>query len=193
MPRSVRALLPLAACAVALAGCGGKGSSAPDAGGSAGSSQGTPQQPSQSQEADPLALPASVPVTADGPANQAQERVIRGWLQAVRAGRIAAAAAYWAVPAIVQNGSPVLELASRADVRAFNNALPCGAVLTKAGSARGGFTITTVRLTDRKGGACGGVGARVRTAIRVRGGRIVEWYALPDTAVAVPQAQAPTV
>jgi hypothetical protein len=117
---------------------------------------------------------------ADAPADPAQTRVIRAWLRALRAGDVAGAASYWAVPSRAQNGTPVLTLRSRRDTRAFNFALPCGAVLTQAGGARG-YTVTTVRLTRRPHADCGaGTGGSARNAIRVRDGRIVEWYRLPD-------------
>jgi len=129
---------------------------------------------------DPLRLPAGVPVTASRVADPAQANVIRAWAAALRSGDIAAANALWAAPAKVQNGTPVLVLSSRAAIGLFNGSLPCGSVVTSAGGAAGGFTIATVRLTRRRGARCDAAGATARTAIRVRGGKIVEWYRLPD-------------
>ena len=107
--------------------------------------------------------------------------MIRAWADALRRGDVAAASARWAVPAKVQNGTPVIELRSRAAVRLFNASLPCGALVTGSAAAPRGYTIVTVRLTRRRGGDCGsGAGASARTAIRVRGGGIVEWYRLPE-------------
>jgi len=99
----------------------------------------------------------------------------------LRAGNLARAASFWGVPARIQNGTPVLRLSTRADVRSFNASLSCGAVLTGAGAADG-FTIATFRLTERRGGGqCGsGVGHSAQTAVLVRGARIVGWYRLPD-------------
>lgn len=97
---------------------------------------------------------------------------------------MARAASFWALPAKIQNGTPVLSLDTRSDLLVFNDSLPCGAVLTGAGAARG-FTIATFRLTERRFGHCGsGVGQRAQTAVLVRGGRIVGWYRLPDVAPA---------
>ena len=63
---------------------------------------------------------------------------------------------------------------------AINQALPCGAVPIKLGSA-GAFTIVTFRLVERTGGDCSSAaGAKARTAIRVADGHIREWYRLPD-------------
>jgi hypothetical protein len=135
---------------------------------------------SQAPARDPLALPAGVPRSPTGPADAGATRTIRGWAQALRVGDVARAASYWGVPARIQNGTPVLRLGTRVDLRTFNESLTCGAVLTGAGAARG-FTIATFRLTQRRGGDCGGgVGQSARTALVVRGGRIVGWYRLPD-------------
>jgi hypothetical protein len=115
--------------------------------------------------------------------------VIRAWSGALRAGDVAAATALWAVPSKVQNGTPVLELRTRRHVRVFNASLPCGSVVTGTGSAPHDFTITTFRLVQRKGARCdAAAGASARSAILVRGGKIVEWYRLPDDPDA-PRAQ----
>jgi hypothetical protein len=107
-------------------------------------------------------------------------RTIRGWAQALRGGNVARAASFWALPAKIQNGTPVLRLNSRNDLLVFNDSLPCGAVLTGAGGANG-FTIATFRLTERRFGQCGsGAGQSAQTAVLVRGGKIVGWYRLPD-------------
>jgi limonene-1,2-epoxide hydrolase len=173
---SARLHLCAALCAVGLAACGG--------------SAGTPNQ-AQDQPAgpaatappaarSPLELPQRVPLKPTGAAVEAQAAVVRAWSKALRAGDVTGASALWAIPAKVQNGTPVLTLSSRAEVLAFNATLPCGSIVTAAGAASG-YTITTFRLTDRKGGACdAAAGATARTAIRVRDGKIVEWYRLPD-------------
>ena len=46
-------------------------------------------------------------------------RVIRGWVDSLRAGHVNAAASYFAVPSIIQNDSPLIKLTSVAQVRAF--------------------------------------------------------------------------
>jgi hypothetical protein len=140
---------------------------------------------------DPLALPAGVPRTATGPADAIATKTIRAWAQALGRGDVTRAVSYWAVPAKIQNATPVLTLSSRADLRLFNGSLACGAVLTGAGSARG-YTIATFRLTERPGGNCGsGTGHSARTAILVRGGRITGWYRLPDPGTAPPDSGTP--
>jgi hypothetical protein len=160
------------------------------AGGCGGGSKATPAATAPTAAApppaarDPLALPAGVPRSADGPADGGATRTIRRWTNALRAGRIDRAAGLWGSPAKVQNGTPVITLRTSDDVLLFNDSLSCGAVLTSTGGARG-YTIATFRLTERPGGQCGsGVGQLARTAIRVRDGRIVAWYRLPETAPA---------
>jgi hypothetical protein len=141
----------------------------------------TPAAPRpQAPASDPLALPAGIPRSATGPADAGAARTIRRWARALQGGDVARAVSYWALPAKIQNGTPVLTLRSRQDLRLFNGSLACGAVLTGAGAARG-YTIATFRLTERPGGDCGGgTGQTARTAVLVRGGRIAAWYRLPD-------------
>ena len=166
--------------------CGGGGDEKPAAPKTA-----PPAPRAQAPAEDPLALPAGVPRTETGPADAAASRTIRRWAQALQRGDVARAVSYWAAPAQVQNGTPVLTLRSREDLRLFNGSLACGAELTAAGSA-GGYTIATFRLTERPGGNCGaGTGHSARTAVRVRDGRIAGWYRLPDAGTEPSEPGAP--
>lgn len=180
-------LLPLGAlCAAVLAACGGPA----DGGGSAARTERALRSPAPRS---PLDLPRGIPLRSSGArADPAQTKVIRAWSDALRGGDIAAASARWAVPSKAQNGTPVITLGSRAAIRVFNSSLSCGALVTASAAAPGGFTIVTVRLTRRRGADCGaGAGAIARTAIRVRAGKIVEWYRLPDDP-SKPQEPSPT-
>lgn len=173
----LRATVAAVLSALLLEACGGGAHNTP------APTTTAPAPPKATPTPGPLALPAEVPRNSTGPADAVATRTIRGWARALRAGDLARATSFWAVPAKIQNGTPVLTLRSRADVRIFNGSLTCGAVLTGAGAARAGFTIATFRLTERRGGhgLCGkGVGHRAQTAVRVRGGQIVGWYRLPD-------------
>jgi len=162
--------------AVALPACAGSGNGDD---GAARTARTVPQSPVPRRALD---LPRGVPLRSSGaPADPAQAKVIRDWTDALRGGDVRAASALWTIPSKVQNGTPVIELSSRAAVRLFQASLPCGARVTESAGAPRGFTIVTLRLTQRRGGDCGsGAGSRARTAIRVRDGKIVEWYRLPD-------------
>ena len=111
-------------------------------------------------------------------------RVIRGWANALRAGRVKEAAGFFAVPALVLDGTnPRRELPDKAAVREFNRGLPCGAELVEAVRGQGKFVIATFRLTNRTGpGAQPGcsVGALAATAILIEKAHIVQWLREPD-------------
>ena len=157
-------LIALALSAVLASSCGGGG----DGGG------------------DPSAVP--------GGADPGAVLVIEGWADDLRVGEVEAAADYWEIPSIAQNGTPPLELTSRDEVIAFNEALPCGAELIRA-ETQGEFTVATFELTERPGaGQCGpGVGETARTAFVIEGGKIVEWRRAADEAPLEPPAEGPIV
>jgi hypothetical protein len=106
--------------------------------------------------------------------------VIRNWSQALDAGDLDKAASYFALPAIVQNGTPPVRITTRAQARLFNALLPCGARLV-ATEGHGAYTYARFVLTNRVGGDCGtGIGAMAATAFLIRHGKIVEWQRLPN-------------
>lgn len=180
-----RAHAPALLCvgALALGGCGGGG--ADDAGGNAATAttpaQEAPQHAPPEVPGGSLAIPPEVPFKATRAGDPEAIKVIRLWTDALRRSDVDRAAALWAVPSKVQNGTPVLTLDTAADVRLFNDSLSCGSRLVSALGGANGFTIAVVRLTNRPGADCGtGAGNDARTAILVRGDKIVEWYRLPD-------------
>jgi hypothetical protein len=136
-----------------------------------------------------LALPKGVPDRATGPADRASARVIRRWLAALNRGDVERAAHFFALPSKFQNfGTPVLTVDSEQERIAINLSLTCGAKAVQTGGA-GRFTIVTFRLIERRGGDCGqGTGGTARGAIRVAGGKIREWYRLPDRPGGQPHA-----
>jgi hypothetical protein len=152
-------------CALALAACGG----AEDEEGSGG---------------------AEIP----GGADPEQARVIEEWSTALREGDVEAAADHFEIPSVAQNGTPPLELDSRADVVAFNDALPCGAELIRA-EEHGGYTLATFELTERRGGGeCGaGVGTEARAAFLIEDGLIVEWIRAAGDSAPERPAEGPVI
>lgn len=191
MPRRP-ALLVLAALGLVLpGGCGSSSSatSTPAAATTAAAApaappQSTPSPQSPSAPAVPKELlpPAGVPRRPDGrPADAVSARVIRKWLSALRAGDIARAARFFALPAKVQNATPVITLRSAADREAFNDSFPCGARATRLEHGSGGYTIVEFVLTERVDGDCmGAAGGTARSAIRVVRGHITDWYRLDE-------------
>ena len=110
-----------------------------------------------------------------GNADPGDVRVIDGWSDALRAGDVDAAAGFFALPSVAENG-PLLRIRNRDDARLFNSSLPCGAVLVRAES-EGEFTTATFRLTERPGpGICGpGTGQDAQTSFVIEDGKIAEW------------------
>src|SRR6476620_10692501 len=164
------AVLGAVAAALATAGCGG-GSDKPAS------------TPTGSTGGQSTAPPPNFPALEETgrPADPAAVRVIRGWTDAQRASDVDRATSYFALPAVVQNGSPPEQLPSRAAARDFNASLPCGAVLLRTSAAtQPGFTVATFRLVDRPGQRCDGTGNQARTAFGVRAGKIQAWVRISD-------------
>lgn len=120
--------------------------------------------------------------TIPGGADPAAVRVIKGWVDELRAGDVIAASHRFALPSVVQNGTPPIQLTNLRQVEAFNSSLPCGARLTAA-TTSGKYTIATFVLTERPGvGECGnGVGDSAKTAFVIHDGLITEWRRVVDT------------
>ena len=113
-----------------------------------------------------------------GKPTPAEVATIRGWADALRAGHIAAAARFFAVPALVADGTnPLRRLKNRNAVRRFNRALPCGAKLQHTQRGESSFVIARFKLTERKGSAgCGtGVGQSAYTAFLIENRHILQW------------------
>ena len=114
--------------------------------------------------------------TVPGSADAGDVAVIEGWAQALKRGDVDAAASYFAIPSVAENGGPPVRIRSLEEARAFNALLPCGAYVIRAQSI-GRFTTATFRLTERPGpGTCGaGVAATAQTSFVIQDGRIVQW------------------
>jgi limonene-1,2-epoxide hydrolase len=111
-----------------------------------------------------------------GDADPADVHVIDAWVTALRHGDVDAAAGYFAIPSVAENGPTLVHIRSVDDARLFNESLPCGARLVRAETA-GAFTTATFRLTERPGpGICGpGTGGIAKTSFVIRDGKIAEW------------------
>jgi limonene-1,2-epoxide hydrolase len=125
---------------------------------------------------------SNTPATTDsahrvaGDANPADVHVIDAWVTALRHGDVDAAAGYFAIPSVAENGPVLLRIHNLDDARSFNESLPCGARLIRAETA-GAFTTATFRLTERPGpGICGpGAGGVAKTSFVIRDGKIAQW------------------
>ena len=161
-------MLPPLALTVALAACGS-------------SADPTVERVPSSTRTGPGSQPPSGPDLPKNtrPADPAAARVVRGWTDAQRASDIERASSYFALPSVVQNGTPPRQLRTRADVRTFNSSLPCGARVLKV-YAFERFTVVSFRLTNRPGARCDGIGHQAATAFLVRGGKITAWLRIAD-------------
>ncbi len=150
-------LLCLGLIALPIAGCGGGG----DGASSNGATVSTPNQ-------------GPAPKVA-GDASSGDIRVINGWVTTLRHGDVDAAARYFAIPSVAENGV-LIHIRSLDDARHFNESLPCGARLIRAETV-GDFTTATFHLTERPGpGLCGnGTGQTAQTSFVIRDGKIAEW------------------
>jgi hypothetical protein len=109
--------------------------------------------------------------------------VIRGWADALRAGRVNAASRFFAIPALVADGTnPKRSLQGLDAVRQFNRGLPCGAKLLNTKRGQDSFVVATFVLTERPGpGECGtGVDQRVATIFLIEKHHIVQWLRAED-------------
>lgn len=184
--------LAVSLLALAAAGCGDDGSTsgAAGSGGAKGSGGGaTPGGPGSAPKR---------PKGSGGSGSQSRSvkpavsRVIRAWSEALRRGDVKRAASYFAIPSVVQNGTPPLRLESPAETLAFNLSLPCGARL-KDTRRTGRYTVATFMLTERPGGDCGtGTGGEAATAFVITGGKIREWRRVPAPSEPPPGGGAPS-
>ena len=126
----------------------------------------------------PLAAVGALACAGCGSA--ADINIIREWSHALSAGDLDKAASYFALPAIIENGTPPVRVTSRAQAREFNQLLPCGAQLI-ATARHGAYIYAKFRLTNRLGGDCGtGTGATAATLFLIRNGKIAEWLRVPN-------------
>jgi uncharacterized protein YceK len=124
---------------------------------------------------------SAVPVGQDGPAAAPAElAVVRRWAAALQAGNLQAAAGYFHLPSLFDDGAgSVVIIHTLPEAEVVNATLTCGAKVISA-FRQGRFINVLFRLTERagRGGgpACGsGVGLSARTIFLIRDGQIVRW------------------
>jgi hypothetical protein len=165
---------------LALAGCGSSDRFALK---TPRTAAGTPTVEANGQLVAPGATPTPT-ATPREPVTRREERVIRAWAAALRRGHVAQAARAFALPVLVANGDAPRELRTRAQAKAFNRSLPCGAIVVRLDRTVNHFVVTTFRLVERPGprpGPCGtGVGHLARTAFLIRHGHITRWVRVAD-------------
>jgi hypothetical protein len=111
-----------------------------------------------------------------GGADPDQVGVIDEWATTLDRGDVEAAARFFAIPSVAENGPALIRIRDVEDARSFNASLPCGAELTRAES-QGDFVVATFLLGERPGpGTCGtGTGTTAQAAFVIEDGEIVEW------------------
>ena len=107
--------------------------------------------------------------------------IVRAWSKALDAGDNDAAADLFAPNAQVVQGSVVTRLRTHADAIVWNAGLPCSGKIV-ALSTSGATVTATFLLGDRPTSACDGPGHRATAVFRIRGGKIVLWHQVPETA-----------
>jgi hypothetical protein len=122
-----------------------------------------------------------------GKPTQQEVSVIRGWANALRAGHVNQAAAFFALPALIADGtSPKRRVADRNEIRDFNRGLPCGAKLLETKRGADSFVVATFKLTERPGprpAPCGdGTGGLAAVIFLVERHHIVQWLRAADPA-----------
>jgi cytochrome c oxidase assembly factor CtaG len=128
-----------------------------------------------------LALAAVLLVGCGGGEERSDEKVIRGWVEAVSEGRYERAADYFAPNAVVEQGRE-FRLRDREAAIFFNRTLPCRATLTEV-EERGEATLGRFRLREGPDGQCGqGAGDSAEVRFVIREGLIREWRQLPERA-----------
>jgi hypothetical protein len=105
--------------------------------------------------------------------------VVAGWADAVARGDADRATGYFALPAVIEQGS-AFRLTTRAQIRLFNAGLPCSAKLLSL-RREGRYVVAGFRLGPRKGFECAAAGEVAEVALVFKGRRFAEWRQIPES------------
>jgi len=128
--------------------------------------------PEASGTATPTATPEGKPVTS------AEKRVIKGWSDTLRSGRVARAARYFSVPSRVSDAQlGDLFLGTPGEIEKFNRDLECATKLVRTRRGAEGFVVGIFMQTERKGQKSCGVNKGLPTAVafQIRKEHIQQW------------------
>lgn len=116
------------------------------------------------------------------PGEPPEAAAIRGWSEALNAGKFDRAAAFFARDAIVEQGQPI-RLPDRSAAVAFNKSLPCRAVVTDV-EDKGKSIVAAFRLRPGPSGAKRVCDSNARVRFKFSGNKFIEWRQLaePDAA-----------
>jgi hypothetical protein len=116
-----------------------------------------------------------LPPYTSGPAPRGAVAVIRAWARALGHGQIRAAARYFHLPSLFDDGPGQVTIRTLREAERANEELTCGAKLLRA-VRHGPFIVAEFKLTHRPGGRCGaGIGQQAVVAFEIRRRRIALW------------------
>jgi len=135
--------------------------------------------------------PASAPTSAAVPAGDVA--VISGWANALRSGREQAAAAFWAYPSVMVNGTDtdgqllVITVHNEREAILANESLPCGATYQSAIRV-GPFIDALFTLGPRTGPGSDptGCSGSARVDFLIRDAHILHWIRAPSNGATPP-------
>ena len=181
----MRSTWTIAALGLLLAACGGADSNRFDLT-TPGAHTGD-GVPAATSAPNPTATPEPTPkakAEKKTPVTRIERRIIKGWSESLRHGRVNAAARYFSVPSMVSNNTPDwVVLGSPNEVKEFNRGLTCGAKLISTRRGTDQFVVGVFRLTERKGSPapCGtGVGETAAVAFLISEKHITKWVRVLD-------------
>jgi hypothetical protein len=155
--------------------------------------------PAATSAPNPTATSAATPAAKaekKSPVTRTERRIIKGWSDSLRRGRVGAAARYFSVPTLVSNDAPGWEyLDTQSQIEKFNRGLTCGSKLIRARRGVDGFVVGIFKQVERKGdGAdCGtGVGETAAVAFLIKAEHITRWVQIDPDAPAAGATPTPT-